>query len=276
MREAWRRWLPPRCRQFLGRLWWQLRFRRRARYLRRQSGQGRELECQVAYTRLGAFCVPLSSVRRPAVQRILRGEVHEPQTMAAMVSCLAEGGDIVHAGTFFGDFLPELSRACGAQGKVWAFEPNPESHRCAQVTCLLNGLDNVHLHHAALGACAGTVALCVRDEQGRALGGRSHVVQGPEAAAGPCVEVPLLCLDEVVPPSRRVAVVQLDVEGSERQALEGASGLLRRCRPVLILEQLPPEAWLQAHLFPLGYVLDGRLHENSVLRVPAEKKSPWL
>ena len=42
--------------------------------------------------------------------------------------------------------------------------------------------------------------------------------------------------------------MQLDVEGHEQQALLGAMLTIARCRPLLILETLPAEDWIEEHL----------------------------
>ena len=54
---------------------------------------------------------------------------------------------------------------------MWAFEPNSESHRCAEVTLLLNRIDNVRLRNAGLGAAAGESLVQVANKNGRAVGG---------------------------------------------------------------------------------------------------------
>lgn len=219
---------------------------------------GSPLECLVAANEHGLYCVPAASRHRPAARRILAGEVWEPDTIGWIIAH-RRAGDIVHAGTYFGDFLPALARSLAGDGRVWAFEPNPENHACAHVTIALNGLAGVVLHHAALGAAAGRVALVTHDEQGIPLGGASHVDAARDAGAD---GVAVVRLDDVIPADRPVDVIQLDVEGAEEQALCGALGLIGRWRPALLLER-PPEAWLERVLAPLGYAPAGKVHANT-------------
>ena len=77
------------------------------------------LKCMIAYNKYGGFCIPISSKHRPAVQKILKGDIYEPHTIEYMLSNCSDG-DIVHAGTFFGDFLPALSSGIHNNAKVWA------------------------------------------------------------------------------------------------------------------------------------------------------------
>lgn len=134
------------------------------------------LRCVIAYNRHGAYCVPLSSGHRPAAKTVLSGRVWEADTISLLCKA-ARHGDLIHAGAYFGDFLPALARACKETGrKVWAFEPSRENHRCAEITVMLNGLDNVVLKRVALGAVAGRARLVTTTEDGERLGGGSHVV----------------------------------------------------------------------------------------------------
>jgi len=232
------------------------------------------LDCTVARNRYGLYCVPYSCREKHEAQRILQSRVWEPETIE-LLSGTDPDGDIVHAGTFFGDFLPALARSRRNGALVWGFEPNAESYRCAEVTVLLNGLQNVVLTHAALAAeDGGTAQLVTSNRFGAPTGGGSRVVKGAAArrlAGGAAVapgteEVDLVSIDEAVGGERTVAVIQLDVEGHEQEALEGALQTIERCRPLLVLEGVPGEDWFAAKLAPLGYRRAGSVAVNTVLR----------
>jgi len=178
----------------------------------------------------------------------------------------------VHAGTFFGDFLPALAHSRSGDAVVWGFEPNAESYRCAEVTVLLNGLANVVLTRAALAAAdGGTAQLATANRFGRPMAGGSRVLKKAPpatAGAGPTATelVDLVSIDETVGGERPVAVIQLDVEGHEQEALTGALQTIRRCRPMIVLEQMPEPGWFEQHLAPLGYRRAGKVAVNNVLR----------
>jgi FkbM family methyltransferase len=249
--------------------------RRRARQLRSQRAvpafsartpirSESDLACVIAYNKFGGYVVPLRASHRPAAQRILSGDVYEPDTIDLVIAQAADG-DVISAGTFFGDFLPAFARGVGTGYAVWAFEPNAESFRCAELTVLLNRLDNVRLQHAALSSVASTLLLQVTDASGRALGGGSRIVSEHPGARRQVLNVPALTIDESVPSDRRVSVIQLDVEGHEAAALEGGMSTIERNLPVLVLETLPMEFYWE-RLAPLGYEIQDRIHENTVLR----------
>jgi FkbM family methyltransferase len=225
----------------------------------------RVLRCVIAYNRHGGYCIPRASMHRPCAQAILAGGEFEPETIAALER-YARLGDVIHAGTYFGDMLPATSRAGRAGGLVWAFEPNHESFRCASTTIAINGLMNVRLAHGALGDSEGFAMLRVCDDAGTPLGGRSHLDDTlPMTGSPPGYGVPVLRIDAAVPADRRVALIQLDVERQERAALGGAMATIERCLPALILETLPDEAWITSRLAPLGYRQAGKVGPNTLL-----------
>ena len=220
------------------------------------------LRATIGYNKYGAYCVPIASSHRPAAHRILAGDVYEPDTINYMIAN-ARNGDIIHAGAYFGDFLPALAHS--TRGTVWAFEPNRQNFRCAEISILLNDLSNVRLFNAGLGARSGTAKLQVAASDGSCLGGASHVVEGPAGEHLPGVEtVSLVTIDDVVPPDRKVSILQLDVEHYEKAALSGAMRTVRACLPILILESEVEHAWFSEHVLKLGYVERGSLHGNKV------------
>jgi FkbM family methyltransferase len=224
------------------------------------------LDCVLAANPHGVYCVPRASEHRAVSQAILAAEVWESDTLELLLAADPEG-DIVHAGTFFGDFLPALAHSRRDGAKVWAFEPNRENYRAAQITALLNDLQSVVLRNAGLGAERTSALLATHDREGIPLGGASRVIRDPARARWYTNEqVELLKLDDVIDPDRQVAAVHFDVEGHEQEALAGALATIARCRPLIVLETLPDRAWIERHLTPLGYRPAGEVDINHVLR----------
>lgn len=227
------------------------------------------LDCVVAYNRYGAYCVPISGLRSFAALHVLAGDVWEAATLD-FIAAHNDGGDIVHAGAFFGDFLPALARVTGPGGTVWAFEPHPESYRCAQITIDLNQLTNVELVNAGLGEQPGAAELVTHDRRGSGLGGTSTMFPSDSDALHAegmrSQEVRIVTIDGTVPEHQRISVIHLDVEGYEERALTGALRTIHRCRPVLLVETPPCNTWVSEHLRPLGYRISDTVLGNTILR----------
>lgn len=225
----------------------------------RDSGFGRSIP---ARNRYGKYAIPWRSSYRPAARRILSGQVWEPETIDFITSHCGTG-DIVHAGTYFGDFLPALSAALSSGTKVWAFEPNPENYLCARQTIACNGIINISLHSLGLSDRFGMAPLRIEGGNNYAMGGASQVLE--EGWFG-SIWCPVVRLDDVIPSDRGISIVHLDVEGSESLALAGAIETIRRCRPILILEStLSP--WLYPILAQIGYQKERQVCANTVWQV---------
>lgn len=240
--------------------------RKRPKFAKSPNPSPAILEGLVAYNRYGGYFVPQSSIKRPAVQRILRGGVHEIHTVDFMRENCGEG-DIIHAGTYYGDFLPGLASALTKGAILWAFEPNLENYRCAQITTLINQLNNVKLMNAGLGAQASASKMLVETEDGKSMGGGSTILK--ENRRGKTIDVQLVRIDDVVSSDRQVAIIQLDVEGYEKEALCGALETISRCKPILILEdneKIIDSIWFNDNFLSKGYEVVGMVHKNTILK----------
>ena len=225
------------------------------------------LDGLVAYNKYGGYFTPLSSQKRPAVQSILSGSVYEPDTISFMRNNCSNG-DIIHAGTFFGDFLPGLSGAISNNAKIWAFEPNIENFRCAQITSLINNLNNVKLFNSGVGEINTIVPMQIETVEGISMGGGSTIVN--ENIEGKTINVKIVKIDDVIPSDRNISILQLDVEGYEKEALQGALNTIIRCNPVLILEDnenVIKTSWFADKILSLGYEIFGEVHNNTLLKI---------
>jgi FkbM family methyltransferase len=207
-----------------------------------------------ARNRHGSYCIPAAAVHRPASQCVMSGDVWETKTVDFMLAnCGAK--DVVTAGAFFGDALPALSKVCR---RVWAFEPNPDNYRCAQITVLMNDLKNVTLCQAGLGESPERKQLVVKDHEGLALGGASQISDITDRGLE-SVTVDIVTIDSIVPENTEISIIHLDVEGFEEYALRGAQKTIERCRPLLILETVPPVS---------DYRIECQLDSQTYLLVP--------
>jgi FkbM family methyltransferase len=214
------------------------------------------LDFTIARNEYGVYCIPRSVARRHVARVLLRSRVWEHQTLE-LIADTDKGGDIVHAGTYFGDFVPALARSRIDGALVWAFEPNKESYRCASINILLNDLGNVVMTNAGLGADAGMGRL-------RIAGGASELLED-YTHTGNSEDVRLVSIDGIVGDDRRVGVIHLDVQGHEQQALTGAMETIRRCLPLIIVETVPDRDWFESNLRPLGYELGRQVDGNRII-----------
>ena len=169
----------------------------------------------------GRWWLPAS---RGKILRILGG-TYEPEQTRVFQEHVRPGATVLDVGAHVGYYTVLSAVLAGPRGAVWAFEPNPANARFLRRHVQINGLANVHVTEAAVAAAEGVA----RFDFGTGSGtGR--------LAAGGALEVRTLRLDDfcdahAVAPS----AIKVDVEGAEREVLEGARDTLARHRPVLFL-----------------------------------------
>jgi FkbM family methyltransferase len=188
---------------------------------------------KIAHNKFGYYCVPLSSAYTITSDTILRGMVHEPSTIDFIIEN-SNDGDIIHAGTGFGDFLPAISSK--KKSKIWTFEPNPLNFKCTEETIKLNGLKNIELFQCALGDRNYSGKLIIA-ENGKELGVRSQMLGSQESDKNnDCEFVEIRTIDSIIPNERKVSLIHLDTEGYEEVILRGADKVIKKNSPLIVLE----------------------------------------
>ena len=145
-------------------------------------------------------------------------------------------------GANLGEVSLTLASLVGPGGRVFAFEPDPQSLEKLKRNIALNSLTNIVTCGHALGAETSTLLMQVTCAGNR--GGNSVVT---EAHQGETFPVRVDTLDHVVEEQQltRLDLVKIDVEGFERSVLAGARGAIARFRPLLFVEVC--DAHLVAH-----------------------------
>ena len=207
------------------------------------------MESTIAKNQYGLYSIPKSVEYTYTADFILKGGVHEDTTIEYLKSV---GGNIIHAGTGFGDFLPAL-KDCDS---VWAFEPNRLMYLSSLETISLNNISNIKLFSDALGDYNGIAKLKEIDENGLEMGPRSEISDDG-------VEVKIVKLDSIIPKDCKISVIHLDLEGYEFTALSGAKEIIERDRPIIVLEIDNRAVNYNNFMSNLGYVTHKQLIFNS-------------
>lgn len=170
----------------------------------------------------------------PAVKlgdKVRGGTPYEAELLAD-IAAERPVGAAFDVGAYFGNHSAFMAVVCGL--RVHAFEADP-----ARAQLLRRNVERlgVTVHDWAVGA-----------------GGKAHWVKGQRLAAGGDVSV--YAIDQVLDVAG-LAVVKLDIEGMERQAIGGMWHHLERDRPLVYVEA--HEGDPGQDLKQLGYVKEARL-----------------
>ena len=189
---------------------------------------------------------------------------------AAVVARLIRPGEVVvDAGANIGYVSMLLARWVGPTGRVYSFEPMPETFAFLAHNMRVLGLAQVRPNCLALSARAGEGRMAVPEyPQGGENFYEAHLVPADAgAAAGARDGIQLRRLDDALQDeSCPVSFMKVDVEGHEWELAQGAVRRLAADRPALFVEMSGPprgegaSAQLTRYLEGLGYAaywLDG-------------------
>lgn len=171
----------------------------------------------------------------------IKGHYPEPHVTGILDTHLGEGGLFVDIGANIGVHTVYAAHKVGRTGQCIAFEPNPHSYKRLSQQIALNQLENVTVHHTALGNDVGTVVLqgCNDENVGSSL-------RTSKADDDGC-EVPLNPADNYLAdiPQQQQGICKIDVEGYEHQVLLGLVGFIASHPNMSYIVEVTDE-WLKA------------------------------
>jgi FkbM family methyltransferase len=147
---------------------------------------------------------------------------HDGYLIPIAKSYIKRGSVVIDVGANIGSHTIAYLDATGPEGKVFGYEPHPESFACLILNC-----PEAVTRQCAIGAFNGVANLTMADGN---LGASFLSAEG--------VEVPITTLDTESShyPYLPVSFIKIDVEGCEPEVLIGAEELIRKHRPVMMLE----------------------------------------
>lgn len=158
--------------------------------------------------------------------------------LAAMLTdhFVSAGAVTVDVGASWGLFSYHLARRVGGSGSVYSFEPHPSNGTV--LTKLTRARPNVQFRAVAVSDEPGTAQMQVPVFGKRHVTAQSSIAHGFDGQGGVRVEtvpVPTVRLDDELG-DRAVDFIKIDVEGHEISVLRGASAILRKYLPPMLIE----------------------------------------
>lgn len=155
----------------------------------------------------------------------------DAEAFGDVLSSFVQFGDVViDGGANIGVITVLASQLTGQRGKVIAVEMLPETAKQLRRNLTLNAAENVCVIDCALASEGGKTASAILPDG----------YFGQATLAYPHTEVPRSTrdvvtgtLDEIAASERRIALIKLDVEGAELDALKGAAETLKRTDAVI-------------------------------------------
>lgn len=157
---------------------------------------------------------------------------------AFLESLQLEGQTVFDVGGYEGVFTLFFARRAGPAGRVITFEPNPRNHARIVENVRLNGFTHVRVLQVALGSAAGRGALVYPSDETARGSLERHIADDIRREKHvDAVEVEIDTVDrQIADGLPEPDFVKLDVEGLERDVLEGMRTLADRRHPTLYIE----------------------------------------
>lgn len=146
----------------------------------------------------------------------------------------SEGDVVVDAGAHIGAFTVRASQMVGESGKVYAFEPYPESFSYLRLNT--EKLKNVQIFEIALWSSETTKTLYLAGNSGghSLIDNLYEISPVDRSDYKSSISVPTTCLDKIV--AGKVDFMKIDVECSELEILKGAACILENYHPFIAIE----------------------------------------
>jgi FkbM family methyltransferase len=162
---------------------------------------------------------------------VKRDRVDNDHMRLLMAFLLSDDANCVDVGAHQGAILREMMR-CAPHGQHIAYEPLPEF-----AAALAREFPRVDVRNAAVSDHAGE-ATFFRMIEGPMQSGLK-LRTGTAPAASEAITVRVDRLDDALPSDYVPALIKIDVEGAERQVIEGAMEVISRHAPIVCFEHGP-------------------------------------
>lgn len=168
------------------------------------------------------------------------GKSFEADILQVFVGLIRPGSVILDIGANVGLYSLLGSELVGSEGRILAFEPEPNTYAALLKNLSVNRIHNVSALPMALSDSNGLVELAVPEEvKAKFEYGDSYLSMKPADADKSTAPIPCRRLDDVLEELNilKVDVIKIDVEGAEYLCLSGANRLLNGVhKPVILLE----------------------------------------
>lgn len=178
------------------------------------------------------------------------GDKYKRLTRELFKGLIKPGMRVIDLGAHIGYFTLLAARLVGKQGKVFAFEPAPNTYALLTRNIALNGYKNIVPVQKAVSNKMGQVRLFLSGYDSM-----FHSIYGHNDSGEESIWVDVVSLDEFFEDKDiPVDFIKMDVEGAETAALEGMDKLIKRSPNLTIITEFSPEFLTRAGSSPEAFL----------------------
>ena len=172
------------------------------------------------------------------IQETILMEGNWDPSLTELINSVLKPGDVfLDVGAHAGYCTLIAAKRVGPSGRVLAAEPNPASVAQVKANLERSNLHNATVEGTAVGDSADPVTLFLNADMNSGMASLSKAnVNGGTGISVPCTTLDALVAKYGI---ERANLVKIDVEGAELFVLRGMKEILKRLRPIVVLELEP-------------------------------------
>lgn len=175
---------------------------------------------------------------------------YEPYIIELLKREIKPGDVVIDVGANIGYHTLLFAKLVGLTGKVYAFEPHPETFALLKKNVEVNKYTNVIIEQKAITNKSETVKLYA-DAEGR---NTDNSILKTNRTTDKYIEVPAISLDEYFQKIPTVNFIKMDIEGGEYQALQGMQKLLPQNKNIKMITEFTPVHLEQQNIDPKEFI----------------------
>ncbi len=162
-------------------------------------------------------------------------KIHEPLTTSLIIKKLTQGMHCIDIGSNIGYYAILESSKIGDNGTVWSIEPSPQNFETLSKNIILNQRKNIKCYNIAIGDENGKIDFLISEKSNwsKIKNKIDHIENGDKT-----IQVDIMTLDSFSQKNeiKKVDLLRMDVEGYERNIIEGSINFLEKFKPILMIE----------------------------------------
>lgn len=161
-------------------------------------------------------------------------EISEPLVTELVKNEIKKGDVVLDIGANIGYYTLIFAKLVGEEGKVYAFEPDPNTFALLKKNIEVNKYQNVILEQKAVSNKTGKIKLYLS----------SYSVDNRTYDSGDdrkCIEIESIRLDDYFKNyDKKISMIKMDIQGAENTAVEGMTTLLEKNEKLRVITEFWP------------------------------------
>lgn len=174
-------------------------------------------------------------------------DIHEELETEIFKKEIGNGDIVLDIGANIGYYTLIAAKIVGDEGKVFAFEPDPENFSLLKKNIEINGYRNVTPVQKAVSDKSGKIKLFLSEDN--KAGHRIY----DDMLGKKCINVDAVAIDDFLK-GNKVDFVKMDIEGAEGKALAGMSKTIKENKKLKLLTEFFPSLLAELGTNPEKYV----------------------